>query len=244
MRSGKIVGLGGPYIAAAAIACALQSFSGRAEAAGGAYIVDDADIGKAGSCQNEAWMARASNRDFTAVTSPACVVDIGIPVELAAVYQRTGAGHEWATTVGGQAKIVPIDNDRFAWSLSGGISRDLTLHRSIAFVNMPVTLKFGPNFRTHVNAGWIYDGRVDVNYVTGGIGFDWDFRPKFSLMGEVYLQDGERPPSIPRSVHEPRLQLGLRYIPIETVDIDLIYGRNVTGRDAHWLTMGLTVRSQ
>src|SRR5262245_31327439 len=45
----------------------------RVEAAGGAYLVDDADIGKPGSCQNEAWLATATHRDFTAVTSPACV---------------------------------------------------------------------------------------------------------------------------------------------------------------------------
>jgi hypothetical protein len=93
----------------------------RVEAAGGAYAVDDADIGKPGSCQNEAWLSYATSRDFVGVTSPACVVKIGIPVEFTALYQRSRAGEVWTTAPSGQAKIVPIDNDKFAFSLASGL---------------------------------------------------------------------------------------------------------------------------
>jgi hypothetical protein len=43
---------------------------------------------------------------------------------------------------------------------------------------------------------------------------------------------------------EPRAQLGLRYMPVDTVDVDFIYGQNLTGRGTHWLTVGLTPRTQ
>ena len=38
------------------------------------------------------------------------------------------------------------------------------------------------------------------------------------------------------------MQAGLRYTPMENIDIDLIYGRNITGEDANWVTLGLNVR--
>ena len=49
---------------------------------GGAYYVDDAEIGKPGSCEIESWGSFALNRDHIAVFSPACVVNLGGPVEL------------------------------------------------------------------------------------------------------------------------------------------------------------------
>jgi hypothetical protein len=112
----------------------------------------------------------------------------------------------------------------------------------LAFVNLPLTFKFDRDFRIHTNVGWLYDGRVNVNYATGGVGFDWDFVERFSMMGEVYIQEGKA--TAFGAVTQPRTQVGLRYIPIPTVDIDLIYGQNITGRGAHWLTLGLTFRSE
>jgi acyl carrier protein len=50
--------------------------------AGGAYYVDDAEIGKAGSCEIEFWSLFAANGDRIAVFSPACVMNPGRPVEL------------------------------------------------------------------------------------------------------------------------------------------------------------------
>lgn len=61
-------------------------------------------------------------------------------------------------------------------------------------------------------------------------------------MGEIYLQEGRATEFA--TVTQPRTQLGLRYIPVPTIDIDLIYGQNIFGRNAHWLTLGLTIRSE
>ena len=226
-------------LAAIVVATAAPS---RTDAAGNAYAVDDADIGKAGSCQNEAWVSFATSRDFVGIESPACVVQLGIPVEFTALYQRTGTAGDWATAFGAQAKIVPYNTDQLAVGFSLGVARDITVGREFVTANLPVTVKFGKEFRIHTNLGFLYDGRVERNYVTGGVGFDWDFVDKFSLMGEVYLQQGR---SIGIStVTEPRTQLGIQYSPVATVDILAIYGQNITGRSAHWITLGLTFRSQ
>jgi hypothetical protein len=40
----------------------------------------------------------------------------------------------------------------------------------------------------------------------------------------------------------PRGQSGLRYSPPKDIDWDLIYGRNLTGEGANWITVALTIR--
>src|SRR5262245_11431549 len=61
------------------LAPAPQSIAARL---GGAYFVDDAEIGKLGSCETESWGSFAASGDRIAVFSPACVVNLGGPVEL------------------------------------------------------------------------------------------------------------------------------------------------------------------
>lgn len=78
----------------------------RADAAGGAYAVDDADMGKPGSCQNEAWLSGASSRDFVSVESPACVFNKSYPIEITALFQRANRvrpGHYGRTAGQGRA---------------------------------------------------------------------------------------------------------------------------------------------
>src|SRR5262249_25749753 len=82
------------------------------------------------------------------------------------------------------------------------------------------------------------------DYLTGGVGFEWDFAPMLSLQGEIFMQEGRSRSFIPASVTQPRPQLGLRVTPVSTVDMDFIYGHNVNGQSAHWWTLGFTVRSQ
>ena len=50
----------------------------EARAANGAYAVDAADVGDAGSCKVESWLSVASNTDFSAVANPSCVVNPSI----------------------------------------------------------------------------------------------------------------------------------------------------------------------
>ena len=44
------------------------------------------------------------------------------------------------------------------------------------------------------------------------------------------------------SVVRPRFQTGVRYRPNEIFSIDVIFGHNITGENANWITVGLNVR--
>ena len=71
----------------------------------------------------------------------------------------------------------------------------------------------------------------------------------WTLTGEIFgelaatragIISDDGPPSI--AVVEPRIQAGLRWRPIDDFNIDLIYGRNLQGENANWITLATTVR--
>src|SRR3954447_4437154 len=75
---------------------------------GGAYYVDDAEIGKVGSCEIESWSSFAANGDRISVFSPACVFNLGRPVELGTNLVNLRSDGEGNSLVTLTAKTVPI----------------------------------------------------------------------------------------------------------------------------------------
>jgi hypothetical protein len=223
----------------------------RADAAGGAFAVDDVEIGKPGDCKVESWASFASNHDFIAATSPACVAKLGIPVELGGQLQRSRDDEAWGTsgTLRAKANLIPVGKHPFGLAISGGSSWDLVTGANTGgFVNVPITLQVRDAFRINLNGGWLYDNLAKIHYLTWGAGFEWNFVKPLTLIGEVYgqagrlpaVEEGEAP--APNAILEPRTQIGLRFTPKDNVDFDLIWGHNITGENAHWLTLGLNLR--
>lgn len=222
-----------------------------AHAAGGAFAVDDVEIGKPGDCKVESWAAAASNHDVTAVTSPACVATLGIPIELGGQLQRSRADGVWGTsgTLKAKANLIPVANHPFGLGISGGSSWDLVTGANTGgFFNVPVTFQLRDDFRINVNSGWLYDNAAKIHYATWGGGFEWNFVKPLTLIGEIYGQAGRLPAAgedeapAPKAIREPRAQIGLRFTPQDNVDLDLICGHNITGENANWLALGLNLR--
>lgn len=211
--------------------------------AGGAFSVDDAAIGSPGECQLETWASKSTAGDFAGVSQPACVVTLGVPVEITAVLQGLRADSDWTGVAGLQAKamLTPADHGNVAVALVAGTTFDLSIGESaLSFVNMPVTFTVSDKVRVNLNSGWLYDANADHHHLTWGGGFEWDFADSVTLIGEVFGQT--------KPLSDPRFQAGIRYMPVGNVDLDIIYGSNLTGEReafdeaAHWLTAGLTVR--
>jgi hypothetical protein len=222
-----------------------------ARAAGGAYVVDDVQIGKPGECKVESWAQAATNHDFTAVTSPTCVVNLGLPVEMGTQFSRYRSGDVWTTTtdVKAKANLVPIEGHTFGLGISGATGWDM--HNGVSTggnITLLATAQPYENLRISLNGGWLYDNVTKVGYATWGAGFEWAFMKPLTLIGEVFGQLGKQPSvpfgeaPAPETLRLPRAQLGLRLTPKDSVDIDLIYGHNITGENAHWLTLGLNLR--
>ena len=211
-------------------------------AANGAYAVDAADISEVGSCKVESWLSTASNTDFTAVANPSCVVNPLQPVELSMFTSRARSDGEWSNTFQPKAKtnIVPTGIGKLGFSIYAGGSFDaLTGENRSAFAVIPATYRLSETMRINVNGGWLWDRSVDRHYLLYGIGFDWKFTDTLQWTIEAFGQAGQ---SDTPSVIQPRFQTGVRYRPNEIFSVDLIYGRNITGENANWITLGTTIR--
>jgi hypothetical protein len=228
------------FVATAAISLLLAEE--RAWAANGAYMVDAADISDVGSCKVESWISTATNTDFSAVANPSCAVDIFRPVELSLQTNRARSDGDWSTTIAPKAKwnIVPTGIGKFGVSFYAGGSFDaLTGENLTAFAVVPATYRLSETMRINVNAGWLWDRTVDRHYLTYGAGFDWKFTDVLQWTIEAFGQAGAS--DIP-SVVRPRFQTGVRYRPNEIFSVDVIYGHNITGENANWITIGTTIR--
>ena len=213
-----------------------------ARAANGAYAVDAADISEVGSCKVESWMSAATNTDFSAVANPSCAVNIFRPVELSMQTVRSRSDGDWSTTIAPKAKtnIAPTGIGRLGYSFFAGGSFDvLTGENLTAFAVVPATYRLSETMRINVNGGWLWDRTVDRHYLTYGIGFDWKFTEVLQWTIEAFGQAGAS--DIP-SVVRPRFQTGVRYRPNEIFSVDVIYGRNIAGENANWITIGTTIR--
>jgi len=239
-----------PALASIVLAAVVLLMPAHAHAAGGAFVVDDVVVGNPGECKVETW-ASAANHDFTAVTSPACIVKLGIPVELGGLLQRSHDEGVWGTSgmLRAKANLVPVENHPFGLGISGGSSWDLVTGANTGgFINVPVTFQVQEKIRINVNGGWLYDNVAKISYATWGAGFEWNFVKPLTLIGEVYGQAGALPavnpgdPPPPNAIREPRTQVGLRFTPRDNIDIDLIWGHNITGENAHWGTLGFNLR--
>ena len=213
-----------------------------ARAANGAFAVDAADISEVGSCKLESWISTATNTDFSLVANPSCVVELGKPVELSALSSRFRSDGEWGNSFQPKAKtnLVPTGIGKVGFSIYAGGSFDaLTGDNLTVFAVVPATWRLSETMRINLNGGWLWDRVVDRHFLLYGIGWDWKFTDVLQLTIEAFGQAGQadRP-----SVTRPRFQAGVRYRPNEIFSVDLIYGRNIMGENANWITLGTTIR--
>ena len=91
------------------VAAAITLWGGApcADAAGGAYGVDTADVSEAGSCKVESWNSIADNKDAITAVNPACVVDLFRPVELSTQISRSRASDDLSSSFAPKAKTAP-----------------------------------------------------------------------------------------------------------------------------------------
>jgi hypothetical protein len=233
---------GQPITFAATSAVVALLAAGEARAANGAYAVDAADISETGSCKVESWISTASNTDFSAVANPSCVVDPFKPVELSLLTNRSRSDGDWSTSIAPKAKwnFVPTGIGKFGVSFYAGGSFDaLTGDNLTAFAVVPATFRLSETMRININGGWLWDRTVDRHFLTYGLGFDWKFTDVLQWTIEAFGQAGAA--DVP-SVVRPRFQTGVRYRPNEIFSVDLIYGHNITGENANWITVGTTIR--
>ena len=229
---------------AALAGLSLWLIASEARAANNAYAVDAADISETGSCKIESWLSSAINTDFSAVANPSCVVDPFKlkPVEISALTNRARSDGEWGTTIAPKAKMNFLPTGVGRLGVSGYVNASFDAltgeNLSIAAV-IPATYRLSETMRINLNGGWLWDRSIDQHYFIYGLGFDWKLTETLQWTIEAFGQAGW---SDTPSVVRPRFQTGLRYRPNDIFSLDVIFGHNITGENASWLTIGTTIR--
>jgi hypothetical protein len=230
---------------AAALLLLVLAAPREALAANGAVAVDDTDVDPVGACKLDSWASFASkNRDRIGMASPGCVFNFGRPVDITFGLQGARSDGTWATSTSVKVRtlLVPGEVGKFSLLFSAATSYDFqTGGLSTALVNIPLTFQALENLKFNLNGGWLYERAAELHWATWGAGFDWSVSERISLIGEVYGQLGHNLVDLPHA-NDARAQFAFRLKPNENMDFDVIYGRNLTGENAHWVTVGINVR--
>jgi hypothetical protein len=201
-------------------------------------------VSEVGACKVESWASAASNHDFIAAVSPTCVVDFGRPVEASTQITRARTADEWTSGATPKLKtnIVPTAIGEWGFALSGQAGYDLkTATNSALAVTVPATLRLSNVARINLNAGWLWDRAAEQHYASYGAGFDLRTPDNvWTWTAEVFGVAGRETDT--RSVTQPRFQTGIRWRPVDEFNIDLIYGRNIAGEGANWITLATVIR--
>lgn len=145
----------------AAMISVVFAVSAHAAKLGGPYYVDDAEIGKVGSCEVESWASLAADADHSYVFGPACVVKLGLPVEIGINAVNTLSGGAADTTLSLTGKVVPLPigpNGGFGLAVSTAAVYDVTQKTLNSFIfEMPLPYEVNQALRINVDVGSQYN---------------------------------------------------------------------------------------
>jgi hypothetical protein len=205
--------------------------------------VDTAEVSAAGSCKVEAWFSSSTARDAIAAVNPACVADLSRPVEIGAQIARARSEDEYNSMVTPKVKtnLVPSSIGKLGVAAAAGATYDYSARDTAAvFATLPATLRLSELARVNLNLGWLRDRALRTDYGTYGLGVDLRTADNvWTLTGEMF---GQAAAPAPPGANQPRYQLGVRYRPVDPFNVDLIYGRNLTGEGRNWLTVSTIIR--
>lgn len=217
--------------------------SNAVQAAGTAYNVDTSEVGD--TCRVEAWTSLAANRDLLSAISGSCAFQLAMPMEVSTQFSRSRGDDEWASAVTPKIKVKLKDSDIgvFGLALTSYGSYDTRTGENTAFtVMMPSTVRITNQMRFNLNVGYSRDQVLQRDFLAYGVGFDIrTLANDWIATVELYGLAGDSTGIDPNTVR-PRGQIGLRWRPVEAWSADILYGRNLNGENAHWITFATAYR--
>ena len=230
----------------AIVVLALLLAAGEARAAGGAFAVDDAAVEAAGVCKVESILSASESppADRTAQATPACsLAPFGHRAEFAAAFSRRRTTGEYSSplTIKAKTPVPGLDfakSDQFGVAVTAGYALDHldTANSGAFFIVVPVTYRISDSLLFNLNIGRHQHRNEAESYTIWGTSLEFNLKPmgleKFTLVGEIFGAGRG----------ETASQFGIRFSPDAKIDIDVLFGHNLNGENANWLTLGLATR--
>ena len=223
-------------IHSAAFGALLCAVSARpAMAAGGAHVVDDANVETPGMCHLESWSTRYGDGETLFNLAPACTRLDWPKLEIGAAVTATSA--DGGDVVLGPAMKLnlraPDEGVGVALIGSAGYSPNAHRMRSASLI-APVTFSLGEALTLNLNAGWSYLETAGQRHALF-TGAQLEMQPTrdIEFMIETFVREGDH----------AGMQTGVRWTPHQgRVDPDFLAGRYTDGVKPNALTLGITVR--
>lgn len=219
-------------VRAARRASALLCLAASSAWAGGHLDVDDSGTLDPGRCQYEAWFGRIGPSPATRVQHFDAACRVG-PVELGLNIDRLAVPGDRAWVLGPQLKWTFWGDADSSWSaaLSTTVSVDVRRsdRRPGGQLLVPITWHPEPRLWVHANYGADWSLGSGARTPRGGLGMEWAFHDKLSLIAERYRASG---------VWSSRA--GLRYSLTPLISIDLTGSRTTdSGQRVRGVVLGL-----
>ncbi|MFN4090457.1 MAG: hypothetical protein ACK4QW_15635 [Alphaproteobacteria bacterium] len=207
-----------------------------AAAAGGPYVVDDAEIADPGECQIDAWASFGRSGDRILVAAPSCTFQAIPWVEFGLAVERARGDGEWATVVapGLKTSIVPVDRFGVGIGLSAAFAYDLTDSTVDGGEGTALfTVEPTEGVLLNLNLGYKRNQIDRRHYVVWGVGGVFEPVDNVGFIAEIFG----------RHTGRAGYQAGIRPTLLDgQLDLDFVVGRNLTDRAATWITAGATLR--
>lgn len=201
------------------------------------FMTDDARITTAQSCQLESWM-RVSPKSSELWALPACNPVGNLEI-------TAGGGHFRYDDIPsnndyilqGKAMIKTLETNSYGVGLAvgkihhpGSVAGPNSFGNNYAY--MPVTFSFiDDRALVHTNLGWLRDRETRRDNLTWGVGAEYAFTKRISMMTETFGDNRNR----------PFWQAGIRtFLVPDRVQIDGTIGNQWNGqKDARWFSIGI-----
>ncbi|MCC5878365.1 MAG: hypothetical protein JJU03_00510 [Idiomarina sp.] len=210
-----------------------------AQANGGHFMVDDADITRPGECALETWGQRASagapqrveqpNTTHAWIAQPACTTqsgwEIAIPIEFSTSDSELSAyGLELKT-------MLAANVYGGALALSVGVIRDHQVRDyEGVFINFPYSYAIHDALTVHLNAGTQYDNLESEWNPTWGLATTMRVNEHLDVIAEAAGMIGD----------SPTAAIGMRTALAPNIELDASLGRDFEVR-SHILSVGVNV---
>ena len=228
------------FLAITAGTTATLALCAKAQAAGGAYVVDDGAINAPRECNVDLWhqSARHKGSNHDNVIASACTFNQLPWLQLGAALQRQYADGSGETQVNPQIKVQLLNRQDLGLQLALAGSARWARRRAHGFdggdLSLPVTFNATDSVRLHLNVGWAhaYDDSEQNHRSTWGIASEYDLTQRLTLIAQRYGEQGG----------EQGWQGGPRLHAGQHLDLDLIVGQCLTKGCGRLLTTGATFR--
>ncbi len=204
-------------------------------AAGGAHIVDDAEVETPGVCHLDLWATRLSGNTGVLVAAPACTPKRLPNLEIGGSLVHTYPGRVRDFSVGPSLKWELRPPSRGLGIAVEGYATwsSRTSRVESAGLIVPFSVDATNWLRLNANVGYLWTRTGDVRSAFLGGQALVQMTPRLGVMGEVFYRD-------PGS--KVGVQSGVRWTPRPWLDIDLLGAHRVDGSTPDAFTLGITIR--